>query len=155
MSIRFESSLAKQLRDIILELNEAKTAQRVGNSQIVVTEYTSSQLSTTSTSTGYFAEAYAYCIAEAPTITGNNVLLTHCVPEVRLNGTLIDNTALGVYSYYVTNIRSDTGNKTIYQLTIYHSSSQGETVPAETFTVKFHIHSAADVTLTVGSGTYE
>lgn len=153
MSIRFESNLAKQLRDIILELNEAKTAQRVGESQIVVTQYISDQASTTSTSDGYFAEAYAYCVVEAPSIISGNVLITHCVPEVRLNGALIDNAALGVYSYYVTPF--DNGNKTIYQLTIYHSSAQGETVPAETFTVKFHIHSAADVILTAGSGIYE
>lgn len=155
MSVRDTDSLAKQLRDIILELNEAKTAQRVGTSQIVVKEYISNSISVTTDTNGFFAEGYAWCLAVAPTISSGNVLITHCVPEVRLNGALIDNAALGAYAYYSNVVDTKTNNTTACQITVIHSSMGGESVPSETFTVRFHIYSAAEVDLTAKEGMYE
>ena len=154
MSLRKSETVAKQLRDILLELKESKSAQFVGNSQIIVKEYVSNQISVTSESTGYIAEAFASCTASAPTIENGNVLITYCVPEVRINGTLIDNKNADEYTCHITIVETESDATNGYQVSIYHSSTGGEEIPSETFTVKFHIYSAAEVTVSARGGVY-
>lgn len=155
MSYRSTNSVAKQLRDIILELDESKEAQFVGNSQIIVKEYVSTEVSTISESTGYISEAYASCTVSSPKIENGNVLITYCVPEVRINGTIIDNKNVAEYTCHTNIIDTASDNTNGYQVSIYHSSVGGETIPAETYTVKFHVYSAAEVNLSARSGAYE
>lgn len=155
MSLRSTDSLTKQMRDILLDLEELKAAQLVGNSQIIVKEFVSDQISVRSTSSGYTAEAYASCTVTAPDLADGNILITYCVPEIRLNGTLVNNsTATSAYSFALNEF--DTGNAKTngYQASIYHTSLSGETVPAETFTVRFHVWSAALVELSAKGGLY-
>lgn len=152
--MRDDSTLVSQLRDIQVWLDELKTAQLVGNSQIRVKEYVSETITATSTSTGYTSEAFANCIVLAPEIMQGNILITHCVPEVRTaNNTLIDNKTDG-RSVNITSVEIDQDYANAYQANIYHTSTGGETIPAESYTVRFHIYSAALVSITASGGQY-
>lgn len=154
MSRTSTTGLAEQLRDILLELRESKESQFVGNSQIIVKEFTSDAISVTSETSGYMSNAYASCTATAPTIADGNILITYCVPEVRVNGTLIDNKNAAEYTCHTSIIETSSDNTNGYQVSIYHSSIEGEDIPVETYSVVFHIYSAAEVTLTATGGVY-
>lgn len=152
--MREEESLAKQVVDILTELNELKTAQYVGHSQVRVVEYVSDELTITSTSTGYASSAFAHCTVLAPDILPGNVLITHCVPEVYTSGgTLIDNKTDG-RSVNVTTIETDSDYTNAFQINVYHTSTGGETISSESYKVKFHIYSAATVALEAAGGVY-
>ena len=151
---RNSDGLVDQLRDALLDNNEIKEAQLVGESQIVIKEYVSSQITTTSTSSGYVGEAFAVCTVSSD-IADGNILITYCCPEVRIGGTLIDNKN-DAYSMNVTIIDTESDKTNAFQVNIYHTAtSDTETIPVENFTVKFHVWSAAAVALTARSGTYE
>lgn len=152
--MRDESNIADQVSAILTDLDELKTAQLVGHSQVKVTEYASDAISVTSTTTGYTSEAFANCTVMAGSILPGNILITHCVPEVYASGgVLIDNKTDG-RSVNVTTIETDSDNTNAFQINIYHTSTGGETIPAETYTVKFHIYSTAALTLTAQGGVY-
>ncbi len=151
---RSVDSLTSQLRNVLLDNDEIKEAQFVGESQIVVKEYVSSRITTTSTSSGYIGQAFAVCTVTSE-IADGNILITYCCPEVRINGTLIDNKS-DAYSMNVTIIDTESDKTNAFQVSIYHTAtSDTETIPVENFTVKFHVWSAATIGLTARSGTYE
>ena len=152
--MRDEDNLASQVRNILIQLEELKTAQLVGHSQIKVAEYVSDELTVRSTSTGYMAEAYAHAIVVAPDIIEGNVLITYCVPEARTsNGTLIDNKTDGLM-VNVNSIETDSDYTNAYQINVIRTSTGGETISAEDFKIKFHIYSAATVSITANGGSY-
>lgn len=152
--MREESSLVKQVVDILTNLDELKTAQFVGHSQVKVADYVSDEISVTSTSTGYASEAFAHCTVLAPDILPGNVLITHCVPEVYTSGgVLIDNKTDG-RAVNVTTIETDTDYTNAYQINIYHTSTGGESISSETYKVKFHVYSSATVSLEAAGGVY-
>lgn len=152
MSLRSSDSLAKQLRDAILDLDELKEAQFVGEDQIKIQETVSSTVVAPSESSFYEAEANATCIVESA--DRDNVLITYAVAEVYdKNGVLITNKFDGL-SVSLTTIDTGLDYTNAYQANIFRSSTGGEEVFAENFTVKFHVWSSADVTLTARNGIY-
>lgn len=151
--MRDESSIVEQLRSAQRALDELKTAQFVGHSQIVVKDYVSSEITVTSTSTGYASEAFAHAIVTAPSILPGNILITYCVPEVYATTGLIDNKTDG-RAVNVTTIETGDDNTNAYQINIYRTSTGGETIPTENYEVKFHIYSAALVDIEVAGGMY-
>ena len=153
--MRDQDSLVIQLRDILLNLNESKTAQFVGNSQIIVKEFISDEITVTSESDGYTSEAYASCKVDAPQIADGNILITYGIPEVYTpSNNLIDNKNAVQYTVHTTTIDTKNDKTNGFQASIYHTSVGGETVPVETYRVKFHVFSAALVTLTATGGAY-
>lgn len=152
--MRDEVSIIDQVARIITDLEELKTAQRVGESQIKVTEYVSEEVTVTSNGPGLVVEAFAYLDIQATSIDEPNVLICYCVPEVRHDGELVDNKTDG-WSVNLTNIETGGFSQSAYQANIYRTSLGGSNVPVTTYTVKFHVWSAAEVTLTAGSGKHE
>lgn len=153
--MRDDNGIVRLLRDILLNLDESKTAQFVGNSQIIVKEFVSDEITATSTTDGYTSEAYASCSVDASQIADGNILITYCIPEVyRPNGVLIDNKNAVQYTVHTTTVDTKDDKTNGYQASIYHTSLEGEDVPVETYRVKFHIFSAATVELTAREGTY-
>lgn len=151
--MRGESSITNQLAQAMLDIEELKTAQMVGESQIKIKEFVSDPVTITSTGPDLFVEAYAWCDAEAATVTESNVLITHCDAEIRSGDTLVNNKSDG-WQYNITSIETTRSNRTAYQANIYRSSTSGSNVPVTTYTVRFHVWSSADLTLTVGSGRH-
>ena len=151
--MRDEESIVSQVRGALRALDELKTAQFVGHSQIRVHEFVSDEVTVTSTSAGYFSEAFANATVTAPDVLSGNVLISFCVPEVYSGSTLIDNKTNG-RQVNVTTIESGADGTNIYQVNIYHSSVGGETISPETYSVKFHIYSAATVSVTANGGPY-
>lgn len=151
--MRDPETIVSQVREALRALDELKTAQFVGNSQIRVYEFISDTINVTSTSTGYFSEAFAHAIVMAPDVLPGNVLITYCVPEVYSSDGLISNKTDG-RQVSVTTIESGVDDINVYQANIYHSSIGGETIPSETYSVKFHIYSAAMVSVTANGGPY-
>ena len=155
--MRDELSLADQIRQLQIDRDEIKNSQNVGESQILVKTTISDTISITSTSSGYFAEAFAYCKVNAPSVTGDNVLIAYCVARVeKPDGSLVNNSENDpmAYAFHINTVKTDRGDAAGFQLAVYHSSIEGETVPSETFKVTFYVYSAANVDLTVGEGIY-
>lgn len=149
--MRDDASITNQVAQAQRDVEELKTTQMVGESQIKVKEYVSDEITVTSTGPDLVVEAFAWCDAVATTIADPNVLIAYCVPEVRSGGTLIDNKTDG-WSVNLTSIDNQQFNRASYQVNIYRTSTSGSNVPTTTYTVRFHIWSAADLTLTVGEG---
>lgn len=149
--MRDESSIVNQVQQAQLDVQELKTAQLVGESQIVVKEYVSDEITVTSDGPDLFVEAFAWCDVDAPNVTAPNVLITYCIAEVRSGSTLVDNKQDG-WQCNITSIENPDPSKASYQVNIYRTSTGGSNVPITTYTVRFHIWSAADITLTVGEG---
>lgn len=149
--MRRDIDFTRRVRDIQTAIDEFKAVQAVGNGQIVVKEYISNQISITSTGDEWTQEAYAKCSVSSSKIGANNVLITHCVAEVRLNGVLIDGSDPSRFVYMRT---KDTGDNATnaYGATAFHSSLEGETISSETYTVKFHVWAAGEVTVTASPG---
>ena len=151
--MRDESNITDQLSQAIRDIRELKEAQQVGQSQIKVKEYVSDEITVTSGGPDIVVRAFAWCDIEAETITEPNVLIAYCAIEVRSGNRLVNNKEDG-WSCNITNIDNQTYNQASYQANIYRSSTGGSNVPVTTYTVRFHIWSAADITLTVGSGRH-
>ncbi len=151
--MRGESNIANQLGQAIRDIRELKEAQQVGQSQIKVKEFVSDEITVTSGGPDLVVRAFAWCDIEAETITEPNVLITYCAIEVRSGNRLVNNKEDG-WSCNVTSIDNQTYNQASYQANIYRSSTGGSNVPVTNYTVRFHIWSAADITLTVGSGRH-
>lgn len=151
--MRYESSITDQLSKALRDIRELKEAQQVGQSQIKVKEYVSDEITVTSGGPDLVVRAFAWCDIEAETITEPNVLIAYCAIEVRSGNRLVNNKEDG-WSCNITNIDNQTYNQASYQANIYRSSTGGSNVPVTTYTVRFHIWSAADITLTVGSGRH-
>ena len=151
--MRDDSSITDQVQQAMLDVEELKAAQLVGESQIKIKEYVSDEVTVTSDGPDLVVEAFAWLDVVASTVADPNVLIVYCVPEVRNNGNLIDNKTDG-WEFNLTNIEVPESNHVAYQANIYRTSTGGSNVPVTTYTVKFHVWSAADVTLTAGSGYY-
>lgn len=153
--MRNDASLASQLRQLQIEREEIKESQLVGKSQLLVKETISEPITITSETKFYISEAYASCKVEAPSVTGNNVLIAYAVAEVYTEtNTLVDNHDPSEYTFHINSIKSDNGDTAGFQLTVYHSSQQGEDIPVENYSIRFHVWSAATVNLTVEEGPY-
>lgn len=153
--MRNDASLANQLRQLQIEREEIKESQLVGKSQLLIKETISEPITITSESRQYISEAYASCKVEAPSVTGNNVLIAYAVAEVYAEGgTLVDNSDPSEYTFHINSVRSDKGDTAGFQLTVYHSSQLGEEIPVENYSIRFHVWSAATVNLTVEEGPY-
>lgn len=153
--MRNDESLASQLRQLQIEREEIKESQLVGKSQLLVKETISEPITITSESRVYISEAYASCKVEAPSVTGNNVLIAYAVAEVYTDGgTLVDNSDPSEYTFHINSVKSDKGDTAGFQLTVYHSSQHGEDIPVEDYSIRFHVWSAATVNLTVEEGPY-
>lgn len=152
--MRDEANIANQVQQAMLDIQELKATQPVGKSQIKIKEYVSDEITVTSTGPDLFVEAYAWCDAVADTISDPNVLIAYCVAEVRSGDRLITNKEEG-WSCNVTSIDNQEYNQASYQVNIYRSSTGGSNVPVTTYQVKFHIWSAADLTLTAGAGPHD
>lgn len=127
----------------------------MGKSQLLVKETISEPITITSETNIYISEAYASCKVEAPSVTGNNVLIAYAVAEVYTeNNTLVDNSDPSEYTFHINSIKSDKGDTAGFQLTVYHSSQYGEDIPVENYSIRFHVWSAATVNLTVEEGPY-
>lgn len=152
--MRDESNITDQLSQAIRDIRELKEAQQVGQSQIKVKEFVSDEITVTSSGPDLVVKAFAWCDIEAETITEPNVLIAYCAIEVRSGNRLVNNKEDG-WSCNITSIDNQTYNQASYQANIYRSSTGGSNVPITTYTVRFHIWSAADITLTVGSGRHD
>lgn len=127
----------------------------MGKSQLLVKETISDTITITSETNQYISEAYASCKVEAPSVSGDNVLIAYAVAEIRTeNDTLVDNSDPSEYTFHINSVRSDKGDTAGFQLTVYHSSQQGEEIPVENYSIRFHVWSAATVNLTVEEGLY-
>lgn len=156
--MRDDISIADQIRQLQIERDEIKNSQNVGESQILVKTTISDTITITSTTNDYFAQAFAYCKLDAPSVTGDNVLIAYCTAEVvKPDSTLVTNSDPDpmAYSWFINPVKTETGDTAGFQLAVYHSSIEGEIVPVETFKVTFHVFSAANVDLTVAEGLYE
>lgn len=149
--MRDESSIIDQVQQAQLDVQELKSTQFVGKSQIVVKEYVSDEITVTSTGPDLFVEAHAWCDVTAPSISEPNVLIAYCMVEARSGSTLVDNKHDG-WQCNITNIENTHSNQASYQANIYRSSTGGSNVPVTTYSVRFHVWSAANITLTVGGG---
>lgn len=151
--MREDESLVSQVVELLRDSEELKTAQLVGNAQIVV-RHTQATVSVTSTSETYITRCFAACRVTATNLNPGNVLICYCMPEVRVNGTLVDNLST---TYEVDISKADEGfiDRMGFQANIYHSDDSGVTIPAETYSVTFHVFSSADVELTVWEGEFD
>lgn len=152
--MRDESNIADQLSQALRDIRELKEAQQVGHSQIKVKEFISDEITVTSSGPDLVVRAFAWCDIEAEAITEPNVLIAYCAIEVRSGNRLVDNKEDG-WSCNITSIDNQAYNQASYQANIYRSSTGGSNVPITTYAVRFHIWSAADITLTVGSGRHD
>lgn len=151
--MREDDSLVNQVRDLLIASEELKTAQFVGNSQIVVKE-TTATLTVTSTADTYITRCYASCRVTATELNSGNVLICYCLPEVRVNGNLVDNLD-GTYQLDISKADEGYVDRMGFQANIFHIDDGGSTIPAETYTVTFHVFSSADVTITAWEGVFD
>lgn len=151
--MREDDSLVDQVRNLLVASEELKTAQFVGDSQIVVKE-TTATLTVTSTASTYITRCYASCRVTATELNEGNVLICCCLPEVRVNGRLVDNLD---DTYQLDISKADEGlvDRMGFQANIFHINDSGSTIPAETYTVTFHVFSSADVTITAWEGIFD
>lgn len=152
--MRDEDNIAKQVRDLLIASEELKTAQFVGNDQVKVQETISTEISVTSTANTYITRCYASCRVTATDLNTGNVLICYCVPEVRLNGNIVGNLD-GVYQVDLSKADEGFVDRMGFQANIFHVDDGGSTIPAETYKVKFHVFSTADVTIQAWGGIFD
>ena len=148
--MRDDDSIAKDVRDILLEMQELKETQFVGTSQIKVKETLSEpvQITTETTAEWYTAYAHAECIVTAPNILPSNELITYCVAEVRKDGELVTNKENSPV-WWIATLEPPAHNKVRYYLNVCEYADLDPLPGASTFDVIFHIFSSANVTLEV------
>lgn len=149
--MRDTDSIAKDVRDILLDMQELKETQLVGTSQIKVKETVSEPVSiTTSTTSGWYtAYAYAECIVTANNILPSNELIAFCVAEVRKNNELVTNKDESPF-WWIASLEPSAHNQARFALTVGEYATGPDPLPgASTFEVRFHIFSAATVALEV------
>lgn len=152
--MRDDESLARQIRDLLKDSEELKTAQFVGTDQVKVQETISNAISVSSDADYYITRCYASCRVTATDLNPNNVLICYCIPEVRLNGTIVGNLD-GVYQLDLSKADEGFTDRMGFQANIFHIDDSGSQIPAETYTVKFHIFSTADVTIQAWEGVFD
>lgn len=98
MALRNNNDLVRQLRDILQDIDELKTAQPVGTNQIVAKPYETGaaydrQFSITAPFQSFGSSVKAIRIDVEPTnMPAGNILLSDIVPELRYtNGVLVSN----------------------------------------------------------------
>ena len=149
--MRDDDSIVKDVRDILLNMQELKETQLVGTDQIRIHETLSdpTDVTTQTTSEWYSAYATAELVVTAPKILPTNELITYCVAEVRKNGVLVTNKSTGQL-WWLGQLHSDVHNEVHYSLTIAEVSEDENPLPGpSTFQVIFHVFSSANVTLEV------
>lgn len=151
--MRDEDTIVSQVRRLLEASEELKTAQFVGDSQVVV-KHTTASLTAQSDANTYITRAYASCRVTASNLNDGNVLICYCLPEVRVNGQLVDNLD---DTYQLDISKADEGyvDRMGFQANIFHIDDGGSTIPAETYTVTFHVYSSADVTITAWEGIFD
>lgn len=158
-------TLVRRVRSIMREIEELKTAQRVGDSQIEI-KYTNTGNTMLKFSTVPNADnEYMTAMGKAKiSITCNdikspNALIAYCLPEIHQGsptGPTI--TPDGTYTTATIFSAKSTGyNNARWNIQVFDISSTGTRLSAKDFYVKFHIWAAVHKIDTIdwGSGNYE
>lgn len=151
--MRDSDNIVSQVNELLRASQELKTAQLVGDSQIII-KHTTATITASSDADTYITRAFASCRVTATDLNPGNVLICYCLPEVRVGGTLVDNLD-DVYQLDVSKADEGFVDKMGFQANIFHSDDGGSTIPAETYTVTFHIYSSADVAITAWEGVFD
>lgn len=161
-------NLVKQIRNIQRELEELKTAQRVGNSQIKIRYFNTGSTMLRFRSVPNADNQYMSAMGKARVkfvcddIHTPNALIAYCLPEIHLNsptGTLV--TTESSYSQPVSGIifgaKSTADNEARFNIQVFDMSMSGSRLYAKTLYVKFHVWMAAKELSSFewGSGNYE
>lgn len=124
--MRGNNDLVRQLRDILLDLDELKTVQGVGTNQIVVKPYDSGaaydrqvMITAPFQSAGSSFKLMRITVIGTK-LTDNNILLSEVIPELRYtNGTKISNWPyVSSTSFGISKINSDDVTRNTYLLFI-------------------------------------
>lgn len=96
--VRSDNNLVKAIRDILLDIDELKTAQQVGSDQIITKPYDSglaydAQVTINAPFQSFGSSFKLMRITVIPTdLTPNNILLSEVIPELKYtNGVRISN----------------------------------------------------------------
>lgn len=161
-------NLIREIRSIQRELEELKTAQRVGNSQIKVNYFNTGSTMLSFQTVPNAGNQYMSAMGKAKVkfvcddIHTPNALIAYCLPEIHLGsptGTLI--TTESSYSQPVSgiifNAKSTADNEARFNIQVFDMSMTGSRLYAKTLYVKFHVWMAAKELSSFewGSGNYE
>ena len=154
--MREDDSLAKQVRDIQLDLQELKQIQFTGKDQIVVQEY---ETETISMPTYQRSELYYYrrCYVriDASDLPEGSVLLAHVMPVITYNGSVVQNKSTSgniTTMYYVNPYRSADLRKASFYLLLIDTPPDGSdsAISSRTYSVKFKVYVSAKANVAVG-----
>lgn len=156
--IRNRTSAVSDMRDAIKDLQELKTSQNVGNSQIRVKHTVSRTITVNTVPNAYnqyfTAQAKAYCRVKANNIAANNALIAYCIPKATSNGEIIQPTGLFIsLNTWRTNTRLS--DELVFNVNVFEIASTEQRLYPRPIQVEFHIWACADVELTVGEGNVE
>lgn len=154
--MREEDSIATEMREILLNIEEFKQVQFTGSDQVVVDSYTTSPVNITlAVDTPARATAWAYIEITANNLPENSALIAFVVPEVSFNGSLVqnDSSSGGISTLYSVNTYRDKDlRKNRFELFLTNTTeSESVSVTAKTFSVKFHVYASAKTTAKVGA----
>lgn len=158
-------NLVKQIRSIQRELEELKTAQRVGNSQIKIRYFTTGSTMLSFQTVPNADNQYMTAMGKAKVkfvcddIHTPNALIAYCIPEIRQgspSGTLITPNGFPT-SGVIFGAKATAGNEARFNVQVFDVSSTGSRLYAKTFYVRFHLWMAAKELSSFewGSGNYE
>lgn len=161
-------NLVKEIRSILRELDELKTAQRVGNSQIKIRYFNTGSTMLRFRSVPNADNQYMSAMGKARVkfvcddIHTPNALIAYCLPEIHLGsptGTLI--TTESSYSQPISatifGAKSTADNEARFNIQVFDVSMTGSSLKTKTFYVKFHVWMAAKELSSFewGAGNYE
>lgn len=152
--MRNEDSIAQQIRDIQLDIQELKARQYTGENQVVVKEYTTDPI-TFSTSATSSTTCYKRCYVRvtADGLPEGAVLLAFVVPKIMRNGEVVQNNSTsGNVStvYFVNPFRSSDLRKGSFYLFLSDASTDGNNISSRTYSVSFKIYASAKVSIETG-----
>lgn len=159
MSERAPDNIVTELASILRELDEIKATQAVGNSQIVVKRLETQTITVATTPNAYneymTALASAHVTVSANDISGDNQLISYCVPYITYNGTVVppaieDTSGL---SFNLWRSRTSTSSSNTYNVDITDLSLTGNALSSKSLSVKFYIWSCAKLAVSdIGGG---
>lgn len=143
--MRSSRNIVDYIADANRAIQEAKTAQFAGNSQIVVKEFTSETVNTTVTQEG---QAFAHCTVTAPYLETGNALVAYCVAKIMINGELI-RADDEMWFHNIQTKASPDGRSNVFQVNIFGDYDYPVGAPVA---ITFYIYSATFVELEAGAG---
>ncbi len=152
--MRDNDSLAKQVREIQLELQELKQTQFTGKDQVVVQEFTTEPISVaTSYQSPMVYNRRCYVRIRAENLPEGSVLLAHVVPIVKYNGSVVQNntSSSNISTQYLVNPFRDADLRNAdFYLFLSNTSVDGSDISSRTYSVSFKVYVSANVTTEVG-----